>query len=70
MVLAVVGSLFFTAREIREANHFDYEPLREVAAEDIEEELIELRRASFASQDLREGMRAFAERRIPRWSGQ
>jgi enoyl-CoA hydratase/carnithine racemase len=38
--------------------------------EDIEEELIELRRASFASQDLREGMRAFAERRIPRWSGQ
>jgi enoyl-CoA hydratase/carnithine racemase len=38
--------------------------------EDVEEELIELRRASFASQDLREGMRAFAERRIPRWSGQ
>jgi enoyl-CoA hydratase/carnithine racemase len=37
---------------------------------DVEEELIELRRASFASQDLREGMRAFAERRIPRWRGQ
>ena len=36
---------------------------------DVEEELIELRRASFASQDLREGMRAFAERRIPRWRG-
>jgi Na+/H+ antiporter NhaD/arsenite permease-like protein len=31
MVLAVAGSLFFTAREIRAANHFDYEPLREVA---------------------------------------
>jgi enoyl-CoA hydratase/carnithine racemase len=38
-------------------------------AADVEEELIELRRASFASQDMREGMRAFAERRAPRWSG-
>ena len=37
---------------------------------DVEAELIELRRASFASQDLREGMRAFAERRPPRWRGQ
>jgi enoyl-CoA hydratase/carnithine racemase len=38
-------------------------------ASDIEAELIELRRASFASQDMREGMRAFAERRPPRWRG-
>ncbi|MGD0454748.1 MAG: enoyl-CoA hydratase-related protein [Solirubrobacteraceae bacterium] len=37
---------------------------------DVERELIELRRASFASQDLREGMRAFAERRAPRWRGE
>lgn len=36
---------------------------------DVEAELIELRRASFASQDLREGMRAFAQRRAPRWHG-
>jgi enoyl-CoA hydratase/carnithine racemase len=35
----------------------------------VEDELIELRRASFASQDMREGMRAFAERRAPRWQG-
>jgi enoyl-CoA hydratase/carnithine racemase len=35
----------------------------------VEDELIELRRASFASQDMREGMRAFAERRPPRWQG-
>jgi enoyl-CoA hydratase/carnithine racemase len=35
----------------------------------IEEELIELRRASFASEDMREGMRAFAEKRAPRWRG-
>jgi enoyl-CoA hydratase/carnithine racemase len=37
---------------------------------DVEAELIELRQASFASQDLREGMRAFAERRAPRWRGE
>jgi enoyl-CoA hydratase/carnithine racemase len=36
---------------------------------EVEEELIELRQASFASQDMREGMRAFAERRPPRWQG-
>jgi len=36
---------------------------------DVEQELIELRRASFASQDMREGMRAFAERRPARWQG-
>jgi enoyl-CoA hydratase/carnithine racemase len=36
---------------------------------DVEAELIELRRASFASEDLREGMRAFAERRAPHWHG-
>ncbi len=35
----------------------------------LEAELIELRRASFASEDMREGMRAFAEKRSPRWSG-
>jgi enoyl-CoA hydratase/carnithine racemase len=37
---------------------------------DVEAELIELRRASFASQDLREGMRAFAERRAAHWRGE
>lgn len=38
-------------------------------ADDVEQELIELRRASFASQDMQEGMRAFAEKRPPRWLG-
>lgn len=33
----------------------------------VEAELIELRRASFASRDMREGMRAFGQRRAPEW---
>jgi enoyl-CoA hydratase/carnithine racemase len=37
---------------------------------DVEAELIELRRASFESHDLREGMSAFAEKRAPRWRGE
>jgi len=36
---------------------------------EVEEELIELRLASFSSEDMREGVRAFAERRPPRWQG-
>ena len=36
---------------------------------ELEQELIELRRASFSSQDMREGVRAFGERRAPRWQG-
>ncbi len=38
----------------------------ELAAE-VEAELIELRRQSFASADMREGMKAFAEKRSPLW---
>ncbi|HVP01913.1 MAG TPA: enoyl-CoA hydratase/isomerase family protein [Solirubrobacteraceae bacterium] len=35
----------------------------------VEAELIALREASFASQDMREGVRAFAEKRPARWQG-
>jgi enoyl-CoA hydratase/carnithine racemase len=37
---------------------------------EVEQQLIELRRASFASRDLREGIRAFAEKRPARWCGE
>lgn len=37
---------------------------------DVEDELIALRRASFDSHDLREGMSAFTEKRPPRWRGE
>jgi enoyl-CoA hydratase/carnithine racemase len=36
---------------------------------DVERELIELRRACFSSEDFREGVRAFTEKREPRWQG-
>jgi enoyl-CoA hydratase/carnithine racemase len=36
---------------------------------DIERDLIELRRACFSSEDMREGVRAFAEKRPARWKG-
>jgi len=38
--------------------------------DEVERELMELRQASFASRDIREGIRAFAERRAPRWQGE
>jgi len=36
---------------------------------DVERELIALRRACFQSEDLREGVRAFAQKRPARWKG-
>jgi enoyl-CoA hydratase/carnithine racemase len=38
-------------------------------SDEQERELVELRRSCFASDDLREGIRAFAEKRKPSWRG-
>jgi enoyl-CoA hydratase/carnithine racemase len=53
-----------TKRILRELEH-----ARARLDPEVEVELLELRRACFGSEDLREGVRAFAEKRPARWRG-
>jgi enoyl-CoA hydratase/carnithine racemase len=73
LALDLAGELAANAPLSQRGNKRVIEALLRAESElppDVEAELIELRRASFASQDLREGMRAFAERRAPHWRGE
>jgi enoyl-CoA hydratase/carnithine racemase len=73
VTLALAGELAGNAPLSQRGNKQVISALLQAEGElpaDVEEELIELRRASFASRDLREGMRAFAERRAARWRGE
>ena len=73
MTLDLAGVLAGNAPLAQQGNKRVIEALLAAEGElptDVEAELIELRRASFASHDLREGTRAFAERRVPNWRGE
>jgi enoyl-CoA hydratase/carnithine racemase len=60
--------LFLLGRAFDAATAPDWGLVNRLVAAD-EAELMALRQACFAAQDLREGVEAFAAKRAPRWTG-
>jgi len=70
--LSVAAELAANAPLALEGNKRVIRALRENAwplPEELERQLVELRESCFYSEDFREGIRAFGERRKPRWKG-
>jgi enoyl-CoA hydratase/carnithine racemase len=71
-VLDLAGEIASNAPLSLSGNKRIIRTLRELPSalpEDVESELVELRESCFLTEDFREGVRAFAEKRPPRWQG-
>jgi enoyl-CoA hydratase/carnithine racemase len=71
-VLDLAGEIAANAPLSLAGNKRIIRTLREIPSalpDDIERELVELRESCFRTEDFREGVRAFAEKRKPRWKG-
>jgi enoyl-CoA hydratase/carnithine racemase len=70
--LALAGEIAANAPLSLSGNKRIIRALREVPSAlppELERELVELRESCFRSEDFREGVRAFGEKRAPRWQG-
>jgi enoyl-CoA hydratase/carnithine racemase len=71
-VLDLAGEIAANAPLSLAGNKRIIRTLREIPSalpDDIERELVELRESCFRTEDFREGVRAFAEKRKPKWKG-